>query len=122
MKVRKSQDGKRVLGGKLRATSVHRQTNVPRTVRPHKTACPETQKTCREPHTGSPCLETWSICLRKTRSTRCPGRGTEGGTDGDRSQEMQRERGPVWGVGETGETARKMSTLATRSGSNHSEE
>lgn len=65
MKVRKSQDGKRALGGELRATSCPDRQIVPRTIRLHKTACPETQNTCREPHTGSPCLETWSVCLGK---------------------------------------------------------
>ena len=106
MKVRKSQDGKRVLGGKLRATSVHRQTNVPRTVRPHKTACPETQKTCREPHTGSPCLETWSICLRKRHAL--PGVQAGGQREGQMGTEARRckEKGDL--CGESGRQEKQL--------------
>ena len=123
MKVRKNQDGKRVLGGKLRATSCPQTDKRP----PHNQTAQDglsrdSKNLQRAPHWVPLPGNLVRLPREETRSTRCPGRGTEGGTDGDRSQEMQRERGPVWGVGETGETARKISTLATRSGSNYSDE
>lgn len=68
MKVRKSQDGRRVLDGELRAISCPQTDKCPPHTQTAQDGLSRDSKNLQrdsKPHTGSPCPETWSVCLGK---------------------------------------------------------